>query len=602
MNRIITERLSALRSVMLREGIDYYLIPTADYHDSEYVAEYFAERAYFSNFDGSAGTLLVGRDGAWLWADGRYWIQAQAQIEGTGIELMRMAEPGVPTVREFLSSAMKAGEVLGLDGRCISAEGGTDLEKRLAAAGAKMRTDKDLGDEVWKDRPSRPCHPAYCLDDGIAGESVPSKLERLRAELRENKAEYFVTSRLDEVMWLFNIRGDDVACNPVALSYAFVTPEDAYLFIQEEELNGEVERHARKNGITIRPYDRFLAFLGSFEYKGCIQADPAMLSYEIFRILKNAAADYGILRCESPVTRFKAVKNPVEIARSREAYLEDSAAVCRFIYRLMNEWDIESMTEYDAAMRMDGLRREIGDFIELSFDTIAAYGPNAAMMHYEPTAESAAPLKREGMLLVDCGGTYFRGTTDVTRTMALGPVTEEMRKDYTLTAAGNLALLNAVFLAGCTGRNLDILAREPLWAAGSDYKCGTGHGIGYILNVHEGPQNIRWRPSKGADTAALLPGMIVSDEPGVYKAGRHGIRIETILLITEAFSTEDGDFYRFEPLTYVPLDRALINPEYLSERELAWLNGYHAACFEKIAPYLTAAEREWLKEQTAPIE
>ncbi len=601
MNQAITERLSALRSVMRREGVDYYMIPTADYHNSEYVADFFAERAYFSNFDGSAGTLLVGPEGAWLWADGRYWIQAEKQIGGTGIELMRMGEPGVPEISSFLVSMIKKDEVLGFDGRCISAAEGVLLERKLKKAGAHMRTDKDLGDEVWMDRPARPCSPVWCLDGETAGETAESKLNRLRKAMEDAGADYFVTSKLDEIMWLFNIRGGDVACNPVALSYAFVSGTEAFLFIQPDALTDKVREHAVRSGIILRPYDSFIAFIREFGFSGSVLTDPGMLSYEILRVLRESCAA-GVIEKDSPVTQFKAVKNPVEIARSKEVYLEDSAAVCRFIFKLAREWDVTSMTEYDAAVRMDDLRRGISDFIELSFDTIAAYGPNAAMMHYEPTKEEAAPLKREGMLLVDCGGTYLRGTTDVTRTIALGPVTDEMKRDYTLTAAGNLALQNAVFMAGCTGRNLDILAREPLWAEGQDYKCGTGHGIGYILNVHEGPQNIRWRPTKGADTAALVPGMIVSDEPGVYKAGRHGIRIETILLVTEAFTTDDGEFYRFEPLTYAPFDRALIDPAFLTDKELRWLNEYHAACYEKIAPYMNESEREWLKEQTAPIK
>lgn len=602
---IHAQRLGKLREAMKARGIAYYMIPTSDFHNSEYAADYFKEREFFSGFGGSNGTLLVGADGwAGLWTDGRYWIQAESEMEGSGVRLYKMMEPGVPSIPEFLSEHIRVGEKLGFDGRCISKEEGERLEKLLAESGASLHTGEDLGDAIWEERPQLPCHPMFLLSDAQAGESFAAKLARVRKAMQDRKAGAYVSSRLDDLMWLTNFRGNDVECNPVALSYGLFTDSEAHLFVQEAELTEEIRRAAASRGLSLHPYADFARFLENFSYGADVLYDPSTFSYTLYLALQKglSGTGHGTVEAESPIERMKAVKNPVEQANIRDIYREDSAAVCRFIRWLDEEADIEALTEYDAAERMDGLRREISDFIELSFGTISAYGPNAAMMHYEPAREHAARLERKGMLLVDSGGTYLRGTTDVTRTMALGPVTEDMKRSYTLTAAGNLALLNAVFMEGCTGRNLDILAREPLWRNGMDYKSGTGHGIGYVLNVHEGPQNIRWRASKGADTAAFEPGMIVSDEPGVYRAGEYGIRIETILLCIKDRETPDGVFYRFEPLTFVPLDRRLIDPQYLSDRELAWLNAYHARCREEMGRYLEGADLLWLEKATREID
>ncbi|WP_130836823.1 aminopeptidase P family protein [Lachnoclostridium sp. Marseille-P6806] len=597
------ERLDALRARMREQGVHYYMIPTSDFHNSEYSADYFKEREFFSNFSGSNGTLVVGADGwAGLWTDGRYWIQAENEMRGNGIELFKMQEPGVPTIPEYLRQNMKRGEVLGFDGRCISKQEGTSLAELLAQAGASVCGERDLGDAVWTDRPALPCHPMFRLGDEQAGESFSHKLARLREKMEEKGCRYYVASRLDDLMWITNFRGNDVEYNPVALSYGFFSDKEAHLFVQEAELTEEIRSAAEESGLALHPYESFADFLKTYRYQGRVLLDPASVSYTLYLALCEGLGDKdAVTEADSPIEWMKAVKNRTEQKNIRDIYREDSAAVCRFIYWLTQEADIEALTELDAAEHMDGLRRQIPDFIELSFGTISAYGPNAAMMHYEPSEGHCARLERKGMLLIDCGGTYLRGTTDVTRTMALGPVTEDMKRSYTLTAAGNLALLNAVFMEGCTGRNLDILAREPLWRTGSDYKCGTGHGIGYVLNVHEGPQNIRWRASKGPDTVALVPGMVVSDEPGVYREGEYGIRIETILLCTEDRKTSDGRFYRFDPLTFVPLDRSLIDPRYLSDRELSWLNGYHRRCREEMSRYLSGAELAWLNAATEEI-
>ena len=612
---IYSGRIKELRKAMKQEGISYYMIPTADFHQSEYSADYFKEREFFSGFDGSNGTLVVGHDWAGLWTDGRYWIQATQQIKGSGIQLMKMMEPGVPDIPTWLFENMDDGEVFGFDGRCVSRREGAGLAELLAGRNITIKCNEDLGDPIWKDRPLLPCHPMFELSDEQAGESFAEKVGRLRDVMRDNGASYYVCAKLDDLMWLTNLRGNDVECNPVALSYGFFSMDKQIIFVQNDEVTEEIRKTCDKHKIEIMPYGDFDRFLKEFNYMGNVMYDPESVSYGLYLTIKAGIRNCEHLSChtspvkliqaESPITIMKAVKNPVEIRNIRDIYKEDSAAVCRFIYWLTHEADISNITEYDAAVKMDSLRKEIHDFIELSFGTITATGPNAAMMHYEPSADHSSKLKREGMLLMDCGGTYYRGTTDMTRTMALGKVTDEMKKSYTLTAAGNLGLLNASFMKGCTGRNLDILAREPLWAVGSDYKCGTGHGIGYVLNVHEGPQNIRWRFSKGADAVEFLPGMIVSDEPGVYKEGKFGIRIETILICVPKCKTTDGEFLCFDPLTFVPLDKELIDPQYLSDREMAELNEYHRQCREEMLPYFESDKdrdiKQWLIDATEAI-
>lgn len=610
MNTVITERLKGLRAQMKKAGVDYYMIPTADFHNSEYAADYFKEREYFCNFNGSNGTLVVSADAAGLWTDGRYWIQAADQLKGTGVRLYKMMEPGVPTIREYLLKNMTPGSRLGFDGRCITRREGAELAQLLAEKNIRIASGRDLGDPVWKDRPALPCHDLFVITDKTAGESFEEKLGKVRSAMKQRGADYFVCSKLDDLMWLTNLRGNDVECNPVALCYGFFSQKEQHLFLQDAEVTAAVRRYCAAKKIELHPYDSFVSFLAAYSYKGAVLYDPDSVSYSLYlamqKGMRRAAKTLGkerirFIEAGSPVEIMKAVKNPVEQKNVRSIYLEDSAVVCRFLYWLCNEADIAHMTEYDTAEKLDGMRAEVKDFIELSFPTIAAYGPNAAMMHYEPTKEKSSALDRSAMLLIDSGGTYMRGTTDITRTTALGPVTDEMKKAYTLTAAGNLALLHASWMDGCTGRNLDILAREPLWNIGSDYKCGTGHGIGYILNVHEGPQNIRWRFSKGADEVPVVPGMILSDEPGVYKDGKYGIRIETILMAQEKCRTADGQFFCFETLTYVPLDRNLLDPRYLSSREIEWVNEYHRQTLEKITPLVDKKVGAWLKKQCAPI-
>lgn len=629
---MIQDRLVRLRAKMTDLGVDYFLIPTADFHNSEYVAPYFQTRKYFSGFSGSSGTLIVGLEEAGLWTDGRYFIQAEKELAGTGVDLYRDQEEGVPTVtawlRDRLGRAAGSGRqaVLAFDGRCITVSRLRDFRSKFSGIDVRFAADLDPAEGIWPDRPDRPAEKISVLEEKYAGESAASKLERLRDRMREAGAGLYVDGRLDNLMWLFNIRGKDVECTPVALSFGLVTMDRQVLFVQDRAVTEEVRSYAAGIGLELRGYDEIYAFLEDPELYRQIAGPgqdpsvcralfhPASLSCRLYEALqegrtaafgqKYKPSRYFDIEKRSPVEDFKAVKNAVELENIRSCYREDSAAVCRFLYwlhRHAEEGTVGTLTEKDAEKKMDSLRAQISDFVDLSFGTISAYGPNAAMMHYSAKEDDCAQLRPEGMLLVDSGGQYLRGTTDVTRTTALGPVTDGMRRHYTLTAAGNLQLMDAVFLYGCTGRNVDILAREPLWQEFVDYKCGTGHGIGYLLSVHEGPQNIRWRFTQGMEEAVLEPGMIVSDEPGVYLEGQYGIRIETILEVVEAAKNGDGTFLRFNPLTLVPLDRTLIDPALLTPRIRQVLNSYHERVFREVAPLLTKEEAAWLRDQTQPV-
>ncbi|HBA68705.1 MAG TPA: peptidase M24 [Lachnospiraceae bacterium] len=603
MNTTIRQRLEALRAEMEKEGIDYYLIPTSDFHSSEYVDGYFKTREYFSGFTGSNGTLVVGQDMAGLWTDGRYFIQAARELEGTGIDLFRMQEEGVPEIPDFLCGKMKEGQTLGFDGRTVSCKEGRKLEKKLSGKmagekGIRIRYEQDLAEKIWTERPELPCHKITVLPEEISGKSTEEKLDEVRKKVKEAGAEYLLLSKLDDLMWLLNIRGSDVACNPVALSYGFLTPDKVYFFIQQPEVTEEFKKYAKENNIVLRDYHEIADFLKQYEYKGKVFLDEGSSSYALFKIVTGRT---GYVAGNSPTELMKAVKNETELARIEEVYRKDSAAVIKFIYWLKKNIGKQEITEVSAAEYLDNLRRNTDGFLDLSFPTISAYKDSAAMMHYEATAENHKVLSPEGMLLVDSGGQYIGGTTDVTRTIVLGEISDEIKKHFTLVAVGMLQLTDAKFLYGCTGRNLDILARQPLWNCGIDYKCGTGHGIGYMLNVHEGPQNIRWRFPDSFKEAVIEPGMLVSNEPGVYKENSHGIRTENILVARNAEKNGDGQFMCFDTLTFVPIDREAIELSYMQPIDVERLDRYHARVYEKTQQYLTQEEREWLREATAPL-
>uniref|UniRef100_UPI003FEE99E2 aminopeptidase P family protein n=1 Tax=Eisenbergiella tayi TaxID=1432052 RepID=UPI003FEE99E2 len=598
MNQTIRNRIAKLREAMERAGVDYYMAPTADFHNSEYVDVYFKVREYLSGFTGSNGTLVVSRDEAGLWTDGRYFIQAENELEGTGITLFRMLDEGVPTIKEYLKDHMKEGQTLGFDGRVVDTAFGCSLEKILEEKKITFAYGKDLPDDLWTDRPSLPSHPVMVLDEAICGKSAGEKLEDVRKAMEKEETDAFLLSKLDDLMWLFNIRGGDVECNPVALSYAYITMKECFFFIQDTEITAELRAHAAKYGITLKDYDNIVPFLQSRTEREKVLYDGHNTSYALYCTLREKG------ECKdgkNPTELMKAIKNEVELAHMEEVYLKDSAAVCKFIYWLKKNVGKMKITEVTAAQYLDHLRSEIDGYLDLSFPTISGYKENAAMMHYEAVEGSCKELSQEGMLLVDSGGQYMGGTTDVTRTIVLGPVSAEIKEHFTAVAAGMLQLTNARFLYGCTGRNLDILARQPMWDRNIDYKCGTGHGVGYILNVHEGPQGIRWRFTEGQTEAVIEAGMDVTNEPGVYIEGSHGIRTENVMVAQNGVKNGDGQFMYFDTLTYVPIDLDGIEPSLLEPGQLKLLNDYHKAVYEKISPLLNEEEREWLKKETREI-
>ncbi|MCM1569317.1 MAG: aminopeptidase P family protein [Roseburia sp.] len=592
---VIQERLTRLRQVMAEKEIAYYIIPTADFHASEYVNDYFKVREYFCGFTGSNGTLLVWREGAGLWTDGRYFIQAEKELAGTGVTLYRMQEEGVPTIEEFLEERMEEGQSLGFDGRVISVKAGRSFEKRLAKKRIRFVWEQDLAEEIWKDRAKFPVSKVFVIPQELSGMSVADKLAGVRSVLREREADALFLTKLDDIMWLYNIRGGDVACNPVAMSYTYVSDTEAVLFIQKEAISNEVSGYLEETGIRIVEYQEVFRWLKGLPANQKILLDERYAGMAVYELLH---ARHKIIMGKNPTEALKAVKNPVELAHMREIYLKDSIAVTRFIYWLKKNIGRRELTEVSAAEYLDNLRRKIPEFLEVSFPTISAYGANAAMMHYEATPESHAALRPEGMLLVDSGGQYRGGTTDVTRTIVLGPLTEEEKLHYTVTVMGMLQLSHGKFLHGCTGRNLDILARRPIWDLGLDYRCGTGHGIGYILNVHEGPHSLRWRYNKEAEETVFQEGMVVTNEPGIYQEGSHGVRIENVMAVKNAEKTEYGQFLEFETLTWVPLDKAGIDERYLTEEGRAYLAAYQREVFDRLSPYLTDEERRWLREET----
>lgn len=590
-NKVILERLAALRAAMKREGIDFYMMPTADFHNSEYVNDYFKVREYFCNFSGSNGTLLVWQEGAGLWTDGRYFIQAEKELTGTTVELFRMQDEGVPTILEFLQQNMKQGQTLGFDGRVVPMSQGINYEKKLE--GMCFVYEQDLAEAIWADRPKFPAGEVTVLDEKLAGMSFEKKREEVMKKAGEEGADSLLLTKLDDIMWLFNIRGCDVECNPVAMSYAWLTKDATVLFIQGQALGKDVKDYFVEKQVEVKEYHTAVDYLKSLPSGNKVLMDKRHCSYALY---KTMSGKQSVVEKNNPTELLKAVKNPTELANMEQIYLKDSVALTKFIYWLKTNIGKQEITEISAADKLEALRREIPECIDLSFPSISAYGANAAMMHYEPTPESHAVLKPEGLYLIDSGGQYLGGTTDVTRTIALGPVSEEQKLHYTMVAAAMLQMTNARFLYGCTGRNLDILARQPIWNMALDYKCGTGHGVGYILNVHEGPQSLRWRYVEGQKESLIEAGMDVTNEPGIYIEGSHGIRIENVMVAENDTKNEYGQFMHFKTLTWVPIDMEAIEMKHLNEVQKGYLAAYQQEVCRRISPYLTPEEAEWLKK------
>lgn len=596
---MISERIAALRTEMKKRNIAMYIVPTSDFHESEYVGDYFKARKYMTGFTGSAGIAVITLEEAGLWTDGRYFIQAQKQLEGTPIALFRMGEEGVPTVKEYVRQNLKEGECLGFDGRVINAGDGIFFQETAKEKQGSLYVTEDLVGMIWEERPVFPMNPVFVLEEKYAGESTKSKLRRLRKKMEEHEADVHILTSLYDIAWLFNIRGADIDYVPVVLSYAAVTKTETYWFIHQEVLNEAVKNHCRENGIQLRPYEGIYEYAETISPGQKVLLDKKVVNYRIFHSLNPKAV---IISKSNPTEKMKAVKNETELKNIRNAHVKDGVAFTKFMYWLKHTIGTEPITEISASDYLEKKRREQELFVELSFDTISAYGANAAMMHYSATEESNAQLKPEGFLLVDSGGHYLDGSTDITRTIALGSLSQEEKLHFTVVCRSNLNLAAAKFLYGCCGTNLDILARGPLWNLGLDYKCGTGHGIGYLLNVHEGPNGFRWKilPER-SDSCVLEEGMVTTDEPGVYLEGKYGIRTENELICKKAEKNEYGQFMEFETITYAPIDLDAIIPEEMTAGERKLLNDYHKMVYEKISPYLTPEEQEWLKEYTRAI-
>lgn len=591
---VITERLARLRREMAQRGMDGYVVVTDDFHGSEYVGDYFKARAYLSGFTGSAGTLVVLPDRAALWTDGRYFLQAAEQLTGSTIELMRMGQPGVPAIGAFLAQHLPEGGVLGFDGRTVSSSFAGTLEKALEAKHIRFAGGEDLVDAVWPDRPALSDRPVWELTG--CGLSREEKLAKLREKMAAEDAAYLLLTSLTEIAWALNLRGGDVACTPVFLSFLLIGREDAQLCIQPQAVPADIVEKLTACGVTLRPYGAIYDLLRALPAGTRVMADSATANYRIMESLSHAE----VLDQPSPAVLMKACKTQEETDGFRAAHIKDGAALCRFLYWLKTRIGEEPMTELSAAARLAAFRAEQPDFLDLSFDTIAGYGPHGAIVHYDPTPETDVPLHPEGLLLVDSGAHYRQGTTDVTRTIALGPVTQEEKRMFTLVLKGHLALAAARFPRGATGENLDVLARLPLWEQGLDYNHGTGHGVGFILSVHEGPQSFRWRSTDGR-RIPLEEGMVISNEPGYYEAGKFGIRHENLVLVRAGETTDYGQFMYLEPLTMAPFDRDAIDVSLLTEAELAQLNGYHRLVYDTVAPLLPAEEQAWLAAATAPL-
>lgn len=592
---MIRERLEALRELMKKRGITAYLVPTADYHESEYVGEHFKERAYITGFTGSAGTAVITLSDAGLWTDGRYFVQAAKQLEDTTITLYRRGEEGVPTILEYLEGHLGEGDCLGFDGRCVNGKWGQQLEEFVQRKHVSLHVSEDLIDEIWEDRPPLSKEPAWILDTGYSGMSTAGKLASVRDNMEKQGADVHLLSSLCDIAWLLNLRGNDIIYVPVVLSYLALTREECFLFVQKEAVGERVMQYLTENGVQVRAYEDFYDYAAALKDRR-ILLDSGIVNY---RILSSISGCNQLVDAMNPEELFRAVKNPIELSNCRAAHEKDAVAMCRFMYWLKQNIGKQEITELSAAEYLQRLRAQQEGFLDLSFETISAYGEHGAIVHYAATAETNVPLHPEGLFLVDSGGHYLEGTTDITRTFALGPLTEQMKADYTRVLRSNLALMNAVFLYGCTGRNLDILAREPLWEAGLDYKHGTGHGVGYILNVHEGPNAFRWQ-RRGEETA-LEEGMITTDEPGLYLEGQYGIRLENELACRCGKKNEYGQFMYFENLTFVPFDLDAVDADQMTDREREWLNQYHRSVYTTVSPYLTGDELAWLQEATREI-
>jgi len=594
----IKQKLNALRILMKEKKIDAYLVPTDDFHGSEYVGDYFKCRKYITGFTGSAGTAIITQDMAGLWTDGRYFIQAADQLRDTTIELFKSGEPGVPTVHQFLNDKLQEGMCLGFDGRTVSAREAEELQELLQEKHITFSVNDDLIGEIWEDRPVLSCEPVMELDNRWTGKSRADKIAEIREQMKAKEADTFILTSLDDIAWLLNIRGNDIHCCPVVLSYLVMMENELRLYANAAAFSEEIRSNLEADGVKIYPYDDVYSYVQTISSDKKVLLSRANVNS---RLVSNIPSEVTILDEPNLTLLPKAVKNKTEMENERIAHIKDGIAVTKFIYWLKKNVTRTTITELSAAEKLYQFRSEQEHFLGDSFDPIIAYGTHAAIVHYSATEATDIPLEARGMVLADTGGHYLEGTTDITRTIVLGPVTAKEKKFFTAVLRGNLNLAAAKFKYGCTGLNLDYLARGPLWELGEDYNHGTGHGVGYLLNVHEGPNSFRWKNLPGNPAPVLEEGMITSDEPGYYLENEFGIRHENLVLCKKAEKTSFGQFMCFEPLTMVPFDLEGINPEEMTERERKLLNDYHQKVYTTISPYLDEEEKEWLKQATREI-
>lgn len=591
--------LVALRQAMAEAKIDAYIIPTDDFHGSEYVGAYFKCRMYVSGFTGSAGTLVVTQDWAGLWTDGRYFLQASQQLAGTGIDLMKMGEPGVPTLQEWVSENLQSGQVLGFDGRTMTSGTGKAYAELAEKKGASLCYDKDLAGDIWPDRPPMSEKPVWGLTVEEAGCSRREKLADLRKAIAEAGADVHLLTGLDDLAWLLNIRGDDVDCCPVVLCDLILTQDSCVFYVNEKKFSPALLAELEADGIEFRPYLQLYTDVPKLPSGSKILLDPTKVNYAL---LSSIPADAELIEKSNPTTAVKAVKNPTEVENEKLAHIRDGAALTHFMKWIKDHVGKEEITEISASQRLEQFRQEQEDYIGPSFYPIMGYAHHGAIIHYGATPESDIPLKAEGLLLADTGGHYRQGSTDVTRTFVLGPLTEEMKYHYTLVLRSHLALLGATFKKGCSGVSVDILARKPFWDAGLDYNHGTGHGVGYLLPIHEGPQRIHYSvPETGSAPAMLKPGMITSDEPGIYLEGKYGVRLENLTVCVERFTNDYGTFYGFDALTMCPFELDAIEPQQMTVEEIRLLNAYHAQVLAALTPYFEGEELTWLQNACRAI-
>ena len=582
-----------LREQMENQKVSYYLVPSEDPHQSEYVDDHFKCRQYISGFTGSAGTFLAGCEEGWLWTDGRYFTQAEGQIS-SDITLMKQGVSGVPTILEFLKEHLQEGDTLGVNGFTISASYGKKIAKLVKQHGASFRFDLRFVEELWAkdDRPAITKSTIYRHDIKYSGEHTDSKLARVREKMKELDANAFFLSSLPDIAWLFNLRGDDIACTPLFYSYAWITIDKCFLFLRKDCISAVAFQRFKEHGISILDYTEVSAFLK--DQHETVLLNPDLTNYLHYNLLFKCK----IIEDKNPTELMKAIKNDIQIDHLKACHINDGIAMTKFMYWLKKNVGKIPMTERMISDHLEEERKKLPDYMGPSFETICAYKDHAAMMHYQSTEESDVDVKAEGMLLIDSGGQYYGGTTDVTRTFILGPISEEERKYFTLVLKSMLTLANAKFLFGCRGSNLDILAREPLWEDGVDYRCGTGHGVGYFLGVHEGPNAFRWRSNPENLDAVLQPGMVITDEPGVYVPGKYGIRTENMLICKKWQQNEYGAFLHFEPLTLVPIDLDGVDLSLFNEKEKQLLTDYQQFVYDTLSPHLNEEESAWLHTLT----